>query len=94
MVTKEEVMKALGQVIDPEIGVPITEMQLVDSVEMTGSDVAITFHLSMPYCPPMFAFKIASDIRQVTSALPGVTGVKVKLVNHFMAEQINAQINK
>jgi len=94
MVTKEDVMKALGQVIDPEIGVPITEMHLVDSIEMTGSDVSITFHLSMPYCPPMFALRIASDIKQVTSALPSVTGVKVKLVNHFMAEQINAQINK
>lgn len=92
--TKQKIMKELEKVIDPEIGIPITEMKLIDDVKIKDGDVLIEFHLSMPFCPPMFATKIASDIRDVTAKIKGVKSVKINLKDHYMADEINKQINK
>lgn len=93
-ITKSIIMKELEKVIDPEIGVPITEMKLIDSVKISGDRVLIEFHLSMPFCPAVFAMKIASDIKKVISKIKGIKSVEIKLKNHFMADEINKQINK
>jgi len=91
---RESIMAELAKVIDPEIGVPITEMRLVDRVDIKGDTVEVDFHLSMPYCPPPFAMKIGQDIRSRLRALPGVKAVSVTLKNHYMADFINKEINK
>ncbi|MDG6999883.1 MAG: DUF59 domain-containing protein, partial [Nitrososphaerota archaeon] len=57
LVNKAMIVKELAQVVDPEVGIPITEMDLVDEIginEGTGL-VSIGFHLTAPFCPPMFA---------------------------------------
>jgi ATP-binding protein involved in chromosome partitioning len=95
MVNKAQIVKELAQVVDPEVGVPITEMDLVDDIvidEGTGK-VTIGFHLTAPFCPPMFALEIAQDIKKRVSALEGVTEVKVSMTGHFMAEEINKRVN-
>lgn len=95
MVNKAQVVKELSQVVDPEVGVPITEMDLVDDIgidEGTGV-VSVGFHLTAPFCPPMFALEIAQDIKKRVSALEGVKEVKVNMTGHFMAEEINRRVN-
>lgn len=92
-ITKAMVMKELKKVIDPEIGIPITEMKLIDDIKINGNDVLIEFHLTMPFCPPMFARKIASDIKEFVSKVKGVKSVQIKLKNHHMADEINKEIN-
>lgn len=93
-VDKQTIMAELGKVIDPEIGMPITEMKLVDRVEIKGDAVEVDYHLTMPFCPPVFATKIGQDIRSRVQALPGVKTVKVTLKNHYMADFINKEISK
>ncbi len=95
MVNKAQIVKELSQVVDPEVGVPITEMDLVDDIginEETGT-VSVGFHLTAPFCPPMFALEIAQDIKRRVSALEGVKEVKVSMTGHFMAEEINRRVN-
>jgi copper chaperone CopZ len=48
----------------------------------------------MPFCPAVFATKIASDIKNFVSKIKGVKSVQVILKNHFMADEINKEINK
>lgn len=93
MVDKEAVMKELEKVVDPEIGVPITEMQLVDSVDIQDGNVSVEFHITTPFCPPVFAIKMATDIKTLVSKLEGVKSVKVKVNGHYMSEKINEQVN-
>lgn len=93
-ITKTKVMKELEKVVDPEIGIPITEMKLIDNIKITGDKVLVEFHLTMPFCPAIFATKIASDIKKFVSKIKGVKSVEVKLKNHFMADEINKEINK
>lgn len=95
MVEKTEIVKELAQVVDPEVGVPITEMDLVDDIgidDSTGT-VSIGFHLTAPFCPPMFALEIAQDIKKRVSGLNGVKDVKIEMTGHFMAEEINRRVN-
>jgi ATP-binding protein involved in chromosome partitioning len=95
MVDKPMIVKELAQVVDPEVGVPITEMDLVDDIgidEATGI-VTVGFHLTAPFCPPMFALEIAQDIKRRLLTLDGVKEVKVSMTGHFMAEEINRRVN-
>ena len=61
----------------PEVGVPITEMDLFDDIGIddTTGIISIGFHLTAPFCPPMFALEIAQDIKR-SGCLIGVKEVK------------------
>ena len=94
MVEKPQIVKELAQVVDPEVGVPITEMDLVDDITISPEGiVSVGFHLTAPFCPPMFALEIAQDIKRRVSALDGVKEVKISMTGHFMAEEINRRVN-
>ena len=94
MVEKPQIVKELAQVVDPEVGVPITEMDLVDEIGITPDGVvSVAFHLTAPFCPPMFALEIAQDIKRRVGGLEGVKEVKVTMSGHFMAEEINRRVN-
>ena len=94
MVTVDEVTKELEKVVDPEIGLPITEMHLVDEIDIKADGVLfIRYHLTAPFCPPIFAEDIGMNIRQLTSKLDGVKKVTVILHGHALANEINQRVN-
>jgi ATP-binding protein involved in chromosome partitioning len=94
MVDKEQVRNELAKVVDPEIGMPITEMNLIDEIDINEkSEVTVKYHLTMPFCPPVFALAIGQDIKKRVSSLEGVTKVTAILSNHQMADEINKRIN-
>ena len=94
MLDKRTVMKELEKVMDPELGVPITEMELVDKIEIKDDEVTVDFHLTAPYCPPMLAMKMAYDIKEVVSHVPGVKAVKLNMSGHYLSAELNKEINK
>ena len=77
MPTREEVVEALHQVEDPELGMDIVELGLVYDVEVEGSKVKVTHTLTSMGCPagPM----IQEDIERVVSEIPGVGQVESEL---------------
>ncbi|GGH99979.1 iron-sulfur cluster assembly protein [Pseudarthrobacter oxydans] len=93
-VTKEDVRVALGAVLDPELDEPITDLGFVRSLEVTaGSDGAVVrLHLRLPtsFCSPNFAYLMASDSKDVITALKGVASVTVELDDHHDSDLINA----
>ena len=80
--------------MDPEIGVSIMELELVDKVDINKGNIDIDLHLTSPFCPAVFGFKIAQDVRDNVYRLPGIEEVKVSVSNHFMADAINKQVNE
>ena len=65
---------ALATVIDPELRRPITELGMVDAVEVSaGGRVRIAVLLTIAGCP--LRGTITADCEAALSAVPGVTGV-------------------
>ena len=71
-VTLDSVMEALGQVIDPEIRRPITDLNMVtpDLVTIDGSSVAVKVLLTT---------EITKDVTERVSAIDGVENVSVEM---------------
>lgn len=93
-VEESAINAALAKIMDPELGRPITDLRLVDKISVAGGAVELEFHLTAPFCPPIFALKIASDIKAGLLSVPGVTEAKVTLRGHYLAEAVNKQVNK
>ena len=93
-VTESAINEAMSKIMDPELGRPITDLKLIDRMTLTGGSVDLEFHLTAPFCPPIFALKIASDIKAGLLSVPGVTDAKVTLRGHYLADAVNKQVNK
>jgi metal-sulfur cluster biosynthetic enzyme len=93
--TRRLIFDELTKIVDPEIGVSIMELELVDKVDINAAGkVNIDLHLTSPFCPAVFGFKIAQDVRDNVYKVQGIEGVKVNVSNHFMADAINKQVNE
>lgn len=91
----ERVMRALDAVIDPELDEPVTTLRFVSSVSVSpAGDVEVVLRLPTPQCAPNFAFLMAADARNAVRRLPEVGTVKVKLDDHYTADEINAALSR
>ncbi len=74
----EQVMTALAAVNDPEIKRPITELKMVDSVDIAeDGGVALTVLLTVAGCP--MRDTITRDVTAAVTQVPGVTSVDLSL---------------
>src|SRR5579871_4914304 len=90
----KEVQRQLSKVIDPEIGVPIVEINLIDKLDIQNGNIDIQYHATTPYCPPVFALKISQDLKTNVQQVKGVKDVKVVVTGHYLADAVNRQVNK
>jgi len=58
----------------------------------SSNRVEIDFRLPTYWCAPNFAFLMASDMRDVVTALEWVKDVSVRLFDHFSADLINRSV--
>jgi metal-sulfur cluster biosynthetic enzyme len=49
--TDTEVREALRQVVDPELGVNIVDLGLIQAIDVAGADVRVTMTMTTPACP-------------------------------------------
>ena len=89
----QAVRAAAGSVRDPEIRRSLSEMGLLDDVQVEGSQVTVHFHLTSPLCPTKFATSIGQEIRKRVEAIPGVASCEVVLRDHFLRAKIQEMIN-
>lgn len=92
--TRRQIFEELTKIVDPEIGVSIMELELIDKVDIDQGKVDVDLHLTSPFCPAVFGFKIAQDVKDNIHKVEGIQEVKVNVSNHFMAEAINKQVNE
>src|ERR1044072_8550033 len=91
---RRQIFDELTKIVDPEIGVSIMELELIDKVDIADGKVNVDLHLTSPFCPAVFGFKIAQDVKDNIYNVEGIHDVKVNVSNHFMAEAINKQVNE
>ena len=77
MASKNDVLEALRQVEDPELGMDVVDLGLVYDVEIEGETAKVTYSLTSMGCPagPL----IAQDMERVALEVPGVADVALEL---------------
>src|SRR6188768_552236 len=75
MPSREEILKALEAVIDPELRRSIVELEMVRSIDSADGLVRVTVSLTTPGCPIRSHFETA--VRTAVGGLPGVDRVEV-----------------
>ncbi|MFB9375558.1 P-loop NTPase [Kineococcus gynurae] len=73
---RADVLTALGSVIDPELHKPITELGMVDGVDVApDGTVAVRVLLTIAGCP--MRDTITADVTRAVGTVAGATGVRV-----------------
>ncbi|MGW4799990.1 metal-sulfur cluster assembly factor, partial [Nonomuraea sp. NPDC004297] len=76
--TQELVTAALATVIDPEIRRPITDLDMVKSIEIAADGaVRVGVYLTVAGCP--MKDTITRDVTNAVAKVDGVTGVQIEL---------------
>jgi metal-sulfur cluster biosynthetic enzyme len=78
MPTQDDVMDALANVIDPELGLDFVELGLIYGVEVDDGAVKVTFTLTTPGCP--IGPQVTEQIDEFVGELEGVKSVESEMV--------------
>ena len=91
---KHEVTERLGQVIDPETGVDVMRMRLVEDLDVDGATgrVSYRFRPSSPLCP--LAVHLVLDMRRAVATVSGVTDQEIEVVGYVGADELNALLRE
>jgi ATP-binding protein involved in chromosome partitioning len=75
VISKEAVLHVLSGIEDPELKRPLTDLEMVKSVDIDGGNVVVGITLTVPGCP--LKAKISDDVTRGVGLIPGVESVRV-----------------
>ena len=75
MASRDDVLRALERVIDPELRKPVTELDMVRDVRVDNGHVAVTIALTVAGCPLRSSFE--EQVRREVLPLPAVESVSL-----------------
>jgi ATP-binding protein involved in chromosome partitioning len=76
MPSRDAVFAALANVIDPELRKPVTELDMVREVVISGAEVTVTIALTVVGCPLRNSFQ--EQVAREVGAVEGVQSVKLE----------------
>jgi ATP-binding protein involved in chromosome partitioning len=87
-----EVKKAVSDVVDPEIGLTLGELNLIKDVRREGGNIVVEFVATTPFCP--LAEILALMVKDAANAAVKDEKILVYIRKHINEESINERINK
>ncbi|MEM1557377.1 MAG: iron-sulfur cluster assembly protein [Thermoproteota archaeon] len=87
-----EVRKAVSNVVDPEIGLTLGELNLIKDVRSERDKIVVEFMATTPFCP--LAEALAMMVRDAAKEAAKGKNVTVYIRNHLNEEGINERVNK
>ena len=91
MITKEQVLDVLKNVIDPELHRNIVDLGMVREIEIQDTAIKVTIALTIPNCP--LRDQIAQDAARVVDALSDVIDAEIILTSMNEEERERLQAN-
>ena len=93
-VMREAVLARLSNVIDPETGMDVVRMRLIEDLVLDEekSTVRYKFRPSSPLCP--LAVPLALSIRNAVAEVEGVTDQEIEVVGYVRAMELNAMLRE
>jgi metal-sulfur cluster biosynthetic enzyme len=94
MELEQAIVERMRQVIDPETGVDIVRMRLIEElhVDSETGQVNYKFRPSSPLCP--LAVHLALGIRDAVAEVQGVTEQAIEVVGYVGAEELNTLLKE
>jgi metal-sulfur cluster biosynthetic enzyme len=92
MITRTQVLDALGEVRDPELDEPLTDLGFVAGIEIEPGTVSVRLRLPTYFCAPNFAYLMVADARAAVLAVAGGAAVRIELEDHFASSEINGAV--
>ena len=90
---RKAVLTHLAGVIDPETGVDVVRMRLIEDLTVNEAGVVrYKFHPSSPFCP--LAVSLALSIRQAVAKIEGVTGQEMEVVGYVQAAKLTEMLGE
>jgi ATP-binding protein involved in chromosome partitioning len=77
-VTEEDILKALTQVMDPELHRNVVELGFIQEVDIADDYVHLDIQLTTPMCPR--AEEIVSMIKQAAESVDGINEAEVERI--------------
>lgn len=93
-INEKEVWEKLEEVIDPEFGESIVKKGLIDEVKIEGNKVLVKYHLTVPFCPLIFAIHVGKEIKRKLKELQSIKEIEVIVQDHIQANIINEALKK
>src|SRR5947209_2129782 len=88
--SEEDVLDALSNVIDPELGLDFVELGLIYGVEIAEGNVRVTFTLTTPGCP--IGPQVTEQIEEFVGDVEGVENVESEMVFAVQGETVRLGI--
>ena len=93
IMVEQAVINELQKVIDPETGVDVVRMRLIEDLTVDKAGTAhYRFRPSSPLCP--LAVPLALQIKEAVAQVEGVTGHEVEVVGYVGARALNALLEE
>ena len=90
---REAILEKLATVIDPETGVDVVRMRLIEDLEVNEDGrVTYKFRPSSPLCP--IAVPLSVMIQNAVASVAGVTGQEMQVVGYIQAEELTALLHE
>ena len=85
---EQAVIEKLSEVIDPETGIDVIRMRLVQEIQFDqAGKIYYVFRPSSPLCP--IAVPLALGIIDAIKEVPGITGQQITVKDYVQSEQLN-----
>jgi metal-sulfur cluster biosynthetic enzyme len=86
-ILRQAILKHLTKVIDPETGVDVVRMRLIEDLAVDeNGHVAYKFRPSSPLCP--IAVPLSNSIQLAVAEVPGVTSQDVKVIGFALSDEL------
>lgn len=90
---KQAIVENLRKVIDPETGLDVMTMELVEDLKVDESGTAsYTFRPSSPFCP--LAFVLGQAIKKAVESTPGLSGQKIEVAGYIQPDKLLETLNE
>lgn len=90
---RSRVLERLRGVIDPETGVDVVRMRLIENLAVDEEGVVrCRFRPSSPLCP--LVIPLALSVRKAIAEVEGVVGQRLEVVGYVKADQVNTMLRE
>jgi len=90
---REAILEKLATVIDPETGVDVVRMRLIEDLEVSeDGQVSYKFRPSSPLCP--IAVPLSVMIRSAVASVAGVSSQEMQVVGYIQAEELTTLLRE